>query len=148
MYKIKFVTVGSVLLAAACFLAGCSTTPPAPGFGISVGVTQTQMGPDICISGMSFSPNGSVKTGYINIPSPQPNHTGPSGMTSASGTFLLKDFSMDSFGLIQCTNEQIQQNVSVSATDTATGNITFTTVPGAYWCANAPVATNFNGGCH
>jgi hypothetical protein len=116
---------------------------------ISVSATETETGPDICIRGSGFSPNGSVNISYLDIPAPVQNRPGPFGTVSANGTFLLKDTSMDRFGLnANCTNEQIQQNVVVSARDGATGNLTYATVPGGYWCANAPVSTDFNGGCH
>jgi hypothetical protein len=45
------------------------------------------------------------------------------------------------------SNNVIQQDVSIFANDLTTGKTASATVPAAYWCANAPVSTNLNGGC-
>src|SRR5450631_3832918 len=130
-------------------LVGCNRAGPPPGMAISVAVTETQSGPDICITGTNFSPNGPVKTTLIGIPNAPSSTPGPVGVASSTGiqagSFLLKD----SFHHIAaCEPGVAQQTVVVSAMDQTTGTNATDTVSAGLWCSNTLQATNVNGGCH
>jgi hypothetical protein len=131
--------------AAGSFIEDANWYPPTPQ--ISVGMTETQIGPDICIRGKNFTPNAEVTFRYDNMPGQQ----GPydAGFVSAGSdqAFIFKDTSQEG-GLVQCSDSQLLQQVSVFARDTGSGKTVSTTVPGAYWCTNGFVGTDYNGGCH
>ena len=149
MVSIRLGARSAVVLLLAGHVTGCATTSPAPELRISIGITERPTNADICIRGTNFSPNRQVHISYSKIPAPEPKRDGPTGPTSAAGTFEFRDTTMDFGKLIQCSPEQIQQSVQVSARDDATGNMAFAYAPGGYWCTNAiAVGTDFNGGCH
>jgi hypothetical protein len=53
--------------------------------------------------------------------------------------------------LVTCSNDQIQSSVSIGVTELDSNRtivgIGSGTMPGGYFCTNAVVSTNFNGGC-
>jgi hypothetical protein len=114
---------------------------------ITVGITQTQIGPIICTDGQSFTPDGVAKLSYANIPGRTSPRSVGDAPVSPNQTFHYGDTSQEE-ELVSCSTEEMQQEVSVLAKDLSTGLTASTTVPGAYWCANATVATNYNGGCN
>jgi hypothetical protein len=122
-------------------------TAPCQGPQITVGITQTQIGPDVCVAGHNFSRGGEAQLSYENIP----GRSAPlaiGGVTvSSNGTFNYGDTSQEG-GLVSCSNTMIEQLVSILAKDVSTGQTASATVPAAYWCANSTVGTNYNGGCH
>jgi hypothetical protein len=122
-------------------------SPPAGNFRISVSVTETQFGPDICISGEGFTPKNVAQIIYSNIPGRTAPISLPLVGVRADTTFHETDTSQE-MHLVACSGTQITQDVSIEAIDIHRNEITFGTVPGAYWCENATVSTNLNGGCH
>jgi PQQ-like domain len=121
--------------------------PPPKPFDISVTMTETQIGPDICVSGEGFTPGGTAKVSYTGIPARSSPVSAGSSAISPGGTFSLADTSQEGALDQFCSNYVIQGSVTIGAVDPASGKTATTTVPAAYWCSNAPVSTNFNGGC-
>ncbi len=146
-------TLRLVALAAACLAAGC-TTPPPPDFGISVAITGQPNGPEICVSGKSFTPNGKAQIAYLNVPGAESEKDkatrGASGTAVASGAVTIKDTSQVFAGSrIQCSDEQKRKKVSVVVTDAASGHVATAEVPSGYWCQNdLSVPPFYNGGCN
>jgi len=121
-------TIGLAIVFAS-ILGGCPTTPAPPNFVINVGITETQTGPDICISGQGFSPGGQARISYLGVPG-QPSSVLIANTTiSGSGQFTYKDFSQEGRLVGLCSNELIQQNVSIVGSDVSSGNFTTATVP-------------------
>ena len=122
--------------------------PPGVSFDITVGMTEFT-GPRVCVRGTGFTGNGAVKLTYTDIP----RHPGPidgAGKSASSdGTFNMVDLSQESHWVTtNCTNDEGQQNVTIKALDGLTGRNVSAVVPGAYWCTNIAVATNYHGGCN
>jgi hypothetical protein len=87
---------------------------------------------------------------YFGIPgrvAPQSGHT---STVKPDGSFDL-GIDTGTETLQQCNNAEIHNTVTVTVTEKDAANNTIGsangTMPAAYWCANAPVATNLNGGC-
>jgi hypothetical protein len=114
---------------------------------VSVGVSQGRTGPLICVNGTAFTPNAYANVAFYGIPGKNGPWDGASEPTE-NGTFKIVDTSQESFGLTFCTGNQVQANVDVQVTDSATGAVAHASVPAGYWCTNAYVPTNFNGGCN
>jgi hypothetical protein len=118
--------------------------PPTPQ--ISVSITETQIGPDICISGKNFTANGRVEISYQNIPH-QGSYSVGFANVGPNQAFSLMDRSQEG-GLVFCSDSDSSQQVSILARDSGSGQTVSTTVPGAYWCVNVLVPPDYNGGCH
>jgi hypothetical protein len=119
--------------------------PPTPQ--ISVSMTETQIGPDICISGKNFTANGRVEISYQNIPHQQGSYSVGFANVGPDQAFSLMDRSQE-LGLVFCSDSESSQQVSVLASDSVSGQTVSTIVPGAYWCVNVVVPTDYKGGCH
>jgi hypothetical protein len=114
---------------------------------IHVSATETQTGPDICVSGVGFPPGETVRGTYLSIPGRGSPQAFGSGTVKSDGSFNVIDTSQRYRLLGQCSADQIDTDVVVTV---PVGRLRYGvsgTIPGAYWCANAPVSTNFNGGC-
>jgi hypothetical protein len=83
----------------------------------------------------------------LNIPGRTAPRGGGNATVKPDGTFHVTDTGEEGFLVGDCSNTQIQQDVTVEAFDNQTKRTARYAVPGAYWCGNAPVATNFNGSC-
>ena len=129
-----------------------SNVTPLPKLGMSISVTATPSGPDICIDGEGFTPISVAQIIYSNIP----GRTAPfaarkvTASVRSDGTFSKPDISHEGELLQSCSNAQTQQEVTIDAIDNINGTVS-TTIPTAYWCRNALlngfVPTNFNGSC-
>lgn len=121
---------------------------PEPTFGLEARVTATETGPDICGDGHGFIPGALVHIEYLDIPG-LGNAPGSRSYTAdANGDFSFSEDNFNDFLFGGCTTEQLQGGqVTVKATDTTNGFSTSTTIPSAYFCLDAVVAPNFNGGC-
>lgn len=126
---------------------GCGQTLPSPNFSIGIGVTETQDGPDVCIDGRGFTPEGFAKLVYVNVPGPNPNRSIAIMHVDNHGGFSFEDSSQEGTRLADCTQAQVEQPVLISAMDLPTGDIASIDIPGAYWCANQRVPPDYNGGC-
>jgi hypothetical protein len=122
--------------------------PPGQTFEITVGMTETQTGPDICVRGTAFTAGGIAQMSYSNIPRRPAPASGGSQRINPDRTFNHVDFSQDRSSVQDCSDSEAQQDVVVQAVDVGTGRSTNMRVPAAYWCGNIPVATNYNGGCN
>jgi hypothetical protein len=116
-------------------------------FGISVAVTASQFGPTICGTGQKFSPLGDVKIEMTDIPGLTGIHIAAQARADANGTFSFTDGSLNRYSTF-CTNQQVQIPTTVVATDLVTGAATSATFSSQYFCTNATVSTDLNGGCH
>jgi hypothetical protein len=103
---------------------------------------------DICGTGTALTPGGDVGLELANVPS----QTGPRdrffvGDTRADGEGRI-GFDIDSsLPAFACPVEQQHLDVTVIATDRATGRETTGTFPGNYYCTNIVTPPDFNGGC-
>jgi hypothetical protein len=118
---------------------------------IAVSATETQLGPDICATGSGGPPGGSASAEYFGIPGRTAPRAGSSANVKPDGSFKIVDTTQEGSLVGQCSNDQIQSTVTITVTEEdVNGNVIASgsgTMPGSYWCAIAPVSTNFNGGC-
>jgi hypothetical protein len=130
-------------------IGGVVTSCPQPGSGpsLTVSMTETQTGPDVCFAGKGFTPNAPVKVTYSNVPRHSDRQFSLS--TDASGKIKPNtDFNWEG-GLVNfCTQDQIDGEVQIKALDNVSDVAVTESVPAAYWCAGAGVSTNFHGGCN
>ena len=64
------------------YVLEAASPPPPPSVTISVSMTETQIGPDICINGQGFTSPGPAQISYMNIPQrPTPSTPAPSTST-------------------------------------------------------------------
>lgn len=119
------------------------------GLSVDVRVTETQIGPEICGAGQGFTPGGTVSIRYLNVPVLGTVFYGAAQPTAdAQGDVSFFDDSPAINNLLfQCSASDVAQDVIVEVTDDATGAKTQGTFPPQYFCLNAVVGTNFNGGC-
>jgi hypothetical protein len=108
-----------------------SAVPPPNLFDITVGVTETQTGPDICVRGRGFSGSGTAQITYSNVPARSTPAVAGIQQVSGSGTFLFKDFSQEGRLLSLCSNDLIQQDVTIGAMDSGSGRTRPTPFPAA-----------------
>lgn len=117
---------------------------------LRISATETQIGPDICVKGEGFRPGSTAKIRYINIPKRTAPLVGSSGRVSSDGSFSIFDTTQRG-GLGGCNDDQIHSKVTINVIqEDSNGNLIAKAsgeISGSYWCANALVSTNFNGGC-
>jgi Ricin-type beta-trefoil lectin domain len=119
---------------------------PLSTVGLTVGATETQTGPNICINGFGFTPNKHVSLEYDYIPfmtAPQVIGTGVT--TNSSGGYSVRDTSQDQNLKQFCGSTQLNTSVIVKATDDTTGNVQLAYIPGGLWCSSGP--SGFGNGC-
>jgi hypothetical protein len=124
--------------------AGNTCASP-PDFAITVALTETSFGPDLCINGTGFTPGAKVTITYSNVPENVVGGFGTAMPVEAPPQVDAQtDFSLFDTGQgnsqVTCTQAQAFSAVTISATDgeipNGTGNTTTTTVSAAFWCAN------------
>src|SRR5262249_1024746 len=117
---------------------------------ISVSMTGTRTGPDVCISGKGFSRTGKVQFNYGKVP---PLGYRPGGLADISfdGTFRIVDLQKGLLGTcLQNPNDPYHPNgpdVEVKATDQTTQATATVSVPAGYFCWNRLTSGNYQGGC-
>lgn len=133
---------------------GCEIPPATTPLVISAGGIAPQdaeFGPDVCLSGSGFTPNGPVAVEYFNVPLPGFTPQIVHGKTTADANGKVKygdfSFSVDGDSAV-CTTTQAFTNVVVVLTDETTGNNTSDTLDAALWCSlnyNPPDSGDLSG---
>lgn len=72
-------------------LSACATAPPLPGFGVEVSLKLSSAGRQVCIAGKNFTPDTSVRTGYIDIPGASTLTPAQTVTASHAGDFNVVD---------------------------------------------------------
>jgi Pro-kumamolisin, activation domain len=126
-----------------CNVATNVCTPP-PTFGIQVGALGNQIfGPDVCISGTGFTPNALVTLTISNIPGSFGATSAPVTLPSvrADGTGSFSSTNLELGTLVDCTQTQSFEGVTITATDgtagsTGTGQQAPASLPACLWCGS------------
>ena len=118
---------------------------------VNVSATETQVGPDVCVKGTGFTPGGRARAEYFGVPRRVGPESGRSATVKPDGSFAM-DIDTSSEHLVgSCNDAELGNTVTINVTETDTSNNVIgtgnTTMPAAYWCANALLSTNLNGGC-
>jgi hypothetical protein len=122
-----------------------------PTFGISVGITQGDLGDlAFCLSGQGFTPLGAVSIDIGPVPGttgsgPQPGFV--LTQTAADGNGTFSTVVHQSVSQVLCEEPINPGEVTLTGNDLTTKTSTTTTFPGGYYCNNVLSATNFGAGC-
>jgi hypothetical protein len=139
----------NLTLCAGPVVNGVVTSCPQPGSGpsLSVSMTETQTGPDVCFTGSGYTPSAPVQITYSNVPG---RSGGGNFSTSSDSAGNIKAIDTNWEGAVSqfCNQSQVDGQVTVIAHDVVSDVAIQGTLPSAYWCPVTLVGTNFNGGCH
>ena len=83
----------------------------------SISATETQIGPDVCVTGSGFTPSGIAREEYFGIPGSTTPLAGLFANVKPDGSFKIIDTTKEG-GLVQCSNDQIQSTVTITVTET------------------------------
>ena len=103
------------------------------------------------MKGTGFVSGGHARAEYFGIPGRSAPLAGRSATVQPDGSFNMGIDTTTERLVGTCNGVEIGNTVTVTVTETDTNsNVIGTangTMPAGYWCANAAVSTNFNGGC-
>ncbi|MBV9498211.1 MAG: carboxypeptidase regulatory-like domain-containing protein [Acidobacteriaceae bacterium] len=140
---------GSITVSLVLCAGPGGTNCPQPGTKptLNVGITETQTGPDVCFTGSGYTPSAPVQITYSNVPG-RTVDTIRNFASESSGNLNVIDTTWDDYQDQYCSASQLDAQVTITALDNVSNLSVQAMVPAAYWCSQAVVGTNFNGGCH